>query len=518
MADSPSHPTFPADSDLSGRRLGDYQVLRRLGRGGMADVYLATQISLQRQVAFKVLRGELAHDEAYVRRFHNEARAAAALVHANIVQIHEVGCIDGSHFIAQEYVAGQNLKQWLIRHRTADAATAVHVMRQVVAALQRASQQGIIHRDIKPENIMLARTGEVKVADFGLARVLADGQSANLTQVGITMGSPLYMSPEQVEGNQVDPRSDLYSLGVTCYEMLAGRPPFEGETTLSVAVQHLKKEPPRLEHRRADIPEGLCRIVHKLLAKLPRDRYQNPSELMRELRALHIEGLENWSSAVEEWDTPELLALADGRSEMTQRLDAVISSQAMVTHERTSIWRNAALLVAAIAIGAAAAWLTRPDDLLAVTEPAVVKKETSFDAYWYALSVNTEQAWLEVAKFPQNKPVNLYYARRAKQRLAEWYRDHDRPNEAMQLYVELSELAEKHPLMAAGGYIGQANLFAQQGDMDSAEMKLAAAIVLLNELPGDQQMEVVQLVDGELADRFRKLSQDFRSEPNVNDR
>ena len=125
-----------SDPDLSGQKLGNYQLLRRLGRGGMADVYLAEQLSLRRQVAFKVLKRSLAEDEAYVRRFHNEARAAASLVHANIVQIHEVGCLDGVHYIAQEYVAGQNLKQWLARHRTADTKTAIHIMRQVVAVLE----------------------------------------------------------------------------------------------------------------------------------------------------------------------------------------------------------------------------------------------------------------------------------------------------------------------------------------------------------------------------------------------
>ena len=270
-----------ADPELSGQKLGNYQLLRRLGRGGMADVYLAEQLSLRRQVAFKVLKKTLAEDEAYVRRFHHEARAAASLVHANIVQIHEVGCIDGTHFIAQEYVPGQNLKQWLSRHGTADAATAVHVMRQVMAALGRAARHGIIHRDIKPENIMLATTGEVKVADFGLARMVTEGQAVDLTQVGITMGTPLYMSPEQVEGRGVDPRSDLYSFGVTCYEMLAGRPPFEGDSPLSVAVQHLRAEPTRLEALRPDLPEGLCRIVHRLLAKVPDERYATAADAMR---------------------------------------------------------------------------------------------------------------------------------------------------------------------------------------------------------------------------------------------
>jgi serine/threonine-protein kinase len=157
------------EPDLVGRRLGDYQILRRLGRGGMAEVYLAEQLSLRRQVAIKVLRSNLAKDEAYDRRFHHEAQAAAKLVHANIVAIHEVGNIDGWHYIAQEYVPGQNLKQLLTRlGRGLDAPQAANILRQVASALHKAGEQNITHRDIKPENIMITAAGEVKVADFGL--------------------------------------------------------------------------------------------------------------------------------------------------------------------------------------------------------------------------------------------------------------------------------------------------------------------------------------------------------------
>jgi serine/threonine protein kinase len=288
MSATPSSPSEGRpELDLSGRRVGDYQLLRRLGRGGMADVYLAEQLSLRRQVALKVLKQNLAGDEAYIRRFQNEAQAAAKLVHANIVQIYEVGCSDGTYFISQEYVPGQNLKQVLTRlGHGVDAAQAVNIIRQVAAALHKAAEQKIIHRDIKPENIMIAPSGEVKVADFGLARVVRDGEALNLTQVGITMGTPLYMSPEQVEGRPVDPRSDLYSFGVTCYHMLAGRPPFDGDTALAVALQHLNNPPKRLEAVRGDLPEGLCRVVHKMLAKKPDERYQRAIDLLKDLKNL----------------------------------------------------------------------------------------------------------------------------------------------------------------------------------------------------------------------------------------
>jgi tRNA A-37 threonylcarbamoyl transferase component Bud32 len=507
MPDLPSSREYPgSDPDLSGLKLGNYQLLRRLGRGGMADVYLAEQISLRRQVAFKVLKRSLAEDEAYVRRFHNEARAAASLVHANIVQIHEVGCIDRIHFIAQEYVAGQNLKQWLTRHRTADAKTAVHIMRQVVAALSRASQQGIIHRDIKPENIMLARTGEVKVADFGLARVTTDGQTVNLTQVGVTMGTPLYMSPEQVEGRAVDPRSDLYSFGVTSYEMLAGRPPFEGETPLSVAVQHLRTEPERLENLRPDIPEGLCRIIHRLLAKIPAERYPTPSEVMRDLRALNIDGLEQWPAGIEEWDTPEVLAFAEGRSEATLRLEAVMKSQAIATRRRMlGAWIAAAALVGLLA-GAAGAWLNRPEYLLNVASEGVERKESAKLQYWYAMKLNTEEAWLSVERyFPQADPVNRVYAWQAKQRLAELYRDNDQVEQAMRLYTELAGSNETQ--FAAHGLIGKANLLAEQDKKDLATAELVEAVGLLAQLPQDEQIRsVLEWLDPDLHETFLEVA------------
>src|SRR5205823_9955671 len=197
----------------------------------------------------------------------------AKLVHANIVQIYEVGCADGTYYISQEYVPGQNLKQLLARlGHGVDAVQAVNIIRQAAAALHKAAEQKIIHRDIKPENIMITPSGEVKVADFGLARVVRDGEALNLTQVGITMGTPLYMSPEQVQGKPVDARSDIYSFGVTCYHMLAGHPPFSGDNAFQVALQHVNDEPEPLPAIRPDLPPELCRLVHKMMAKKPEDR------------------------------------------------------------------------------------------------------------------------------------------------------------------------------------------------------------------------------------------------------
>ena len=300
---SVSRPAPPVETDLSGRQLGDFHLLRRLGRGAMAEVYLAEQSCLKRRVAMKILKPELAADRTYLQRFELEAQAAASLVHANIVQIYEVGCVDQLHYIAQEYVDGQNLREHLARHGPPDLPHALSIMRQVAAALAKAAEQGVVHRDIKPENIMLTAGGEVKVADFGLARLAGEGGN-ELTQVGITLGTPLYMSPEQIEGKSLDPRSDIYSFGVTCYQMLGGEPPFRGETALAVAVQHLKTHPRPLESLRGDLPPALCRIVEQMLAKDPARRFATARDLLRELRHVQIEHFGgDWPEDLPGWDS-----------------------------------------------------------------------------------------------------------------------------------------------------------------------------------------------------------------------
>ena len=273
-------------ADLAGQNLGGYRVLRRLGAGAMADVYLAEQRSLKRPVALKILRPNLAADEVYVKRFHQEAQAAALLVHPNIIQIYEIGALGGVHFIAQEYVDGGSLANVVSKRGRCDSKFVLALLRQVASALAKAAEHGVVHRDIKPENILISRDGQAKVADFGLARVVTGPHAAGLTQTGFTMGTPLYMSPEQVEGKSLDARSDMYSLGVTCYHLLAGRPPFEADTAVAVALQHVQNEPKRLDNLREGLPPELCDTVHRLLAKRPDDRYASPRELLAHLRQM----------------------------------------------------------------------------------------------------------------------------------------------------------------------------------------------------------------------------------------
>jgi serine/threonine-protein kinase len=281
--------TRPAgpEPDLTGTTLGDFQVLRRLGQGGMGQVYLAEQVSLKRKVALKLLRADLAANTTSLQRFKAEAEAVARATHANIVQVYSIGETSGLHYMALEYVEGRNLREYLEKKGSPTIMVALSVMTQVAAALQRASELGIIHRDIKPENILLTRGGEVKVADFGLSRCFAaDSQPLSLTQTGVTMGTPLYMSPEQVEGKPVDARTDIYSFGITCYQMFAGQPPFTGQSPYEVAFQHVNKEPKPLSEIRPDLPPELCALVHKMIAKKPEERFQTGREVVRELSRL----------------------------------------------------------------------------------------------------------------------------------------------------------------------------------------------------------------------------------------
>ena len=385
--------------DLTGQTLKDYQVLRRLGRGAMAEVYLAEQRSLARQVALKILNAQLAADPNYVERFQHEARAAASLVHGNIVQIHEVGCHDGVHFIAQEYVAGRDLGELIRRHGRLEPALALDILRQVAAALHRAAEQGIVHRDIKPENIMFSRSGEVKVADFGLSRVIK-GEGTNLTQVGVTMGTPLYMSPEQVEGRPVDSRSDIYSLGVTAYHMLAGEVPFMGDTALSVAVQHLNKQAEPLAIRCPNVPPGLARIVDRMMAKKPTERFQTPLELLSELRELAKRAAqEGWAEGPDNWSLTELLSFGDGRNEATQRLAEVMKTSTMTALPRGRPRRVVALTAAALVGGLLLAGFTYPGRLLEGAEERPPKQENVRAQLFLAKVRDTPEAWQAVEDY-----------------------------------------------------------------------------------------------------------------------
>lgn len=276
-------------ADLQDQMLGEFRLLRRIGGGGMAEVWLAEQTSLRRQVAIKVMRPDIQSDETCRRRFEQEALATAGLNHPNIVQVYAVGESNGVRYIAQEYVAGMNMRDYILKKGPPEARIALHLLKQVTAALQAAAEKGIVHRDIKPENILLTRKGVAKVVDFGLAQ-LTQGGDLRLTQAGMTMGTPLYMSPEQVQGSKVDHRSDLYSLGATFYHLLAGRPPFRGETALAVAYHQVHTPVPSLAQLRPDLSPPVCQLIQRMLAKQPDERFPSAQSLLQELRDLEKRG------------------------------------------------------------------------------------------------------------------------------------------------------------------------------------------------------------------------------------
>jgi serine/threonine-protein kinase len=268
--------------ELAGKTVGDFQVERLLGRGGMGEVYLARQISLNRPVALKVLRTDLLERPSYLSRFETEATAVAKLNHPNIVHIYTLGHLGAIRFIAMEYVEGTNLREYIRKKGALDLPLAYSIMRQSGQAIQAAGEVGLIHRDIKPENILVTRRGRVKVADFGLCRDEAS-EGMGVTQSGVTMGTPLYMSPEQAQGHSIDHRSDLYSLGVTFYHMLSGNPPFRGDSAISLALKHVREFPRSLLIHRPELPIEVDRLVMKLMAKAPEDRYQSAAEMLSDL-------------------------------------------------------------------------------------------------------------------------------------------------------------------------------------------------------------------------------------------
>ena len=456
------HPFDQPERDLTGATLGDFAVERLLGRGGMGEVYLARQVSLNRPAALKVLRPDLLKKPVYLSRFEAEAAAVAKINHPNIVTIYTLGSTEAFRFIAMEYVQGTNLREYIRKKGALDLPLALSIMRQSALAVGVAGELGLVHRDIKPENILLTRKGLVKVADFGLCRDL-DSEGVHLTQTGVTLGTPLYMSPEQSQGHPLDHRSDLYSLGVTFYHMLAGVPPFKAESAIALALKHVRDKPASLTVHRRDLPPELDRLVLKLMAKSPGDRFQSAAEMLRDLArvreqvnaptvvqpAVDLPGpsapgpssTPSVGLSLGGLSTPASAGVKGARSLRAALAASAIAGEEAGTSFRTRAlpalgpWGKAALVATGLALGALAGWLARPEDLLAARAAAgpgpmpglwidprwrdVARAASAQDQYDYAQVRSPEElltaAWLAV---PGHFPNSLEWSSRAYTQLA----------------------------------------------------------------------------------------------------
>ena len=258
---------------------GRYRVLGRLGVGGMATVYLAEDSSLGRKVALKVMAERYAEDGEFVERFRREAQAAARLNHPNIIAVYDRGEADGRPYIAMEYLQGRTLKQVIQKEGPLPPERAIAVAMQVLAGLRYAHEHGVVHRDVKPHNVLVGDDGRIKVTDFGIAHA-GDPQ---MTEVGSIVGTAQYLSPEQARGRSVGPQTDVYSLGVVLYEMLAGRVPFEGDSSVAIAMQHVSDEAPPLRSLAPQVPESLAMVVAHSMLKQPEQRYGSADEFSADL-------------------------------------------------------------------------------------------------------------------------------------------------------------------------------------------------------------------------------------------
>lgn len=266
---------------IKGQKINDrYQIVRMIGEGGMANVYLAHDTILDRNVAVKVLRGDLAGDDKFVRRFQREAISASSLSHPNIVEMYDVGEDDGKYFIVMEYVDGKTLKSLIKKRGALTLPEVMDIMKQLTSAVSSAHESYIIHRDIKPQNVMILEDGRVKITDFGIAMAL---NSNELTQTNSVMGSVHYLPPEQANGTGSTIKSDIYSLGILMYELLTGKLPFKGENAVEIAIKQMKEPIPSVRNLNSEIPQSVENIILKACAKNPKNRYENANDMYEDV-------------------------------------------------------------------------------------------------------------------------------------------------------------------------------------------------------------------------------------------
>lgn len=522
----------PMRESLCGRTLGDYRIERRVGGGATSDVFLAKQISLSRPVALKILKDELANDEKYVKRFLQEARAAARLEHPNIVRIYEVGeLVDQEktkvgrkrvtktyRFIAQEYVGGLSLAQFLRRSGRTTVMQTFAALEQIASALKRAADLNLIHRDVKPENVLIDSNGVLKVVDFGLAHFAGSTETSlattTLTRTGVALGTPLYMSPEQARGQKLDPRSDIYSLGVTAYLMLTGTPPFHGETPLAVVLKHLNERPRPISELRPETPKALVDLVHSMLEKNPNDRPKSMDELLDRLAEARREYAA--SQQTEEAPTVEerpidgsagSVDFGDSSNAGFFQTDAerdvfqsVLHATNLSSEWQTSVVRldekrresvrfwsrrniliGGALALAAFLVGGGALLLRNCVVAAQDVEPAltILKQNSVEEQYVFALQVGTVDAWRSVGEyFPEDK----YWTSRAKRQLALAYVEEKNVDEAERIFADITSSSGQSLRNDALGTVGSAWVAASRGDY-------AAAAATLSELNDSRSLD-----------------------------
>ncbi|MDO5309009.1 MAG: serine/threonine-protein kinase [Planctomycetia bacterium] len=528
--------------NLCGLVLGDYLIERRVGGGATSDVFLAQQQSLKRRVALKILKDELSNNQTYVKRFVQEARSAARLEHPNIVRIYEVGEFQTTptrkrrfwrgkraeqtkryHFIAQEYIDGMSLSQYLRRHGASSIPQVFATLEQIALALKCAEDARLVHRDVKPENVLIDVSGAIKVVDFGLARPIGPNDAtwceASLTTAGVALGTPLYMSPEQARGQQLDSRSDLYSLGVTAYRMLTGTAPFQGETPLAVVLKHLNERPRDICEIRPDAPVALAKLVHRMIEKDPNKRPNSTADFLTELRQARQE----YYASLDDQTTRELAQTPLDAETAGFELDSVAchettgsgdsnppacGSQFFTTPQERDVFNQAVhttnvsrqwqanttrleailrdgrarghnrvatlCVIAAIAFAFGAIALLTKNFILASTNtepPLTIERfNTVEEQYVFALQLGTIDAWKSVAEY---FPNDVYWTSRAERQLALVYVKENDVDKAEELFVKMTTQPSPGSNLDVFGYAGLAWVAASRNDYDRAAVTVS---------------------------------------------
>ena len=475
-----------------GQTLGGYRLVRLIGFGSMADVWLAVQKSLGRTVALKILRPEAADYRLF--RFEREAGAAAKLDHPNIVRIYEMGSFPfpGAlwkrmarvgprrlDYIAEEYIAGLNLRQWLAARGAMPPKAVVSLLAQAAAALDAADRQGIVHRDIKPENFLLTPRPSLKLVDFGMAKIPSHAGTSQVekTQIGMALGTPLYMSPEQADGRKIDIRSDLYSLGVTAYQCLVGKPPFTASTALDILLAHRSAPVPAIRQRAGDVPEPLAALVERLLAKSPDDRPENARALFGEVCAVaHRLGFLSAEEGPEGVLLEELTRLGDwgedavARKVFDEKKNSVEATCLLQTQmlgagaaaSKKFSWKRAFCVTALAAClgGLFGAGFTR----IKSTSEAKIERFATVEEQWvFASQIGTAAAWKSVIDY---FPDSSRWSSSASRQLARSLMLEGKTRRARALFGKMARSDD--PDSASYGRAGEAWCLAAEGRYDQA--------------------------------------------------